>query len=181
MSFVIHDIQTVDQMEQWKPVILLALEEIGKRSGGRYKPEPVFEHLQARITDRFNYALWIAVDEQKLENGVPPNDAACGVMTLQLTEDEMEFPVCFISRGWVRTGYDGEPFDAALPGIRSWSRHRNCRKVITCSERSSMSVNDNRFDLKSLKGRLMGLASYVRWVGKRGFRQRETLFEMEVP
>lgn len=167
----------VKNLDPIQSVVLLALTEIGERSGGRYSPQAVFERLKWELANDLGVAVWVGVDEAKRANGSGLNDSICGVMTLMICPDELGTAIAVISRGWIRKGYGGLPFDLAMPLVEAWARQKKAIKLVSMTERSSLGRASDRLDLKHFRARMNGLAAYARWIGQRGFRQRETIFE----
>lgn len=181
MKFTIQEIETPEVMEAWRPVIMLALGDIEYRSRSERERELVYEYIRdSKLPNTDDFALWIAIDDAKLGEWAELNDAACGVLTLELREDGLGMPAAFASRGWIRPGYHGQPFDAVLPRMKHWARVRKCKTLWTMTGRSSASAAPNQWNIKHLLKRYEGLASYWKWISKRGFVQRETLFCLEL-
>lgn len=158
--------------------VTLALTESGKRSGGRNPVAAVAEVIRRSMENERAFALWVAIDEDMRKEAKPLNDCVAGVMTLDVRGDDVGNPVAWIGLGWVRKGYAAEPFDRALPHAEKWALARGCRKLITCTERSSAGRNGDR--LEEATGRVRGLMAYWKWIGKRNFVMRETLFERQL-
>lgn len=172
-------VEIVDEktMEACKPAILLAIREICERSGEKHDPERVFEYIRDAQLMQGEFGLYLAVDKRLIEKKAPPVDCVCGLMTVQVSGGECGRRIAFVSRGWIRRGYHGEPFDAAMPFLLRFCEENQCVSLMTMTERCSASVNPDRWSLGAIVGRLRGLAAYWKWIGKRGFRMRETMFE----
>jgi hypothetical protein len=177
-------VQLIDAIElaDFAPVIMQALTEIGVRSGGRYPAADVYPKLCDEIRDRSRFALVVVLDLEAIQRGVELNAATVGFCTLQIAGgDELDFPVAFLSRGWARKGCANAPFDVTLPVLEDWARQRGCRRIMTMTERASAAAGAERNSLKQWIARMAGLRAYARWIGRRGFVMRETIFEKELP
>lgn len=162
---------------RFKPAVLRALAAINARSGGRYSPDTVFESLREQLRRPFFFALWLALDEGLLAKHKPA-DAVVAMLTINLVPDEVGTPVAYLSRAWIAPGYNGRPFDMALPLIERWAKERGAAVLLVTTERSSASCRpDAPWDRKAEAARLKGLLAYSRWMARRGFRMRETAFE----
>lgn len=181
MNIVRHILHTPAEMDAWKPIILQALREIGKRSGGRYPAEQVYEYLRDyRIMDDQNFALWLGVDENRLQSGGDITQAVVGLTTLEISHDEVGCPMVFVSRGWTRPDDRGRTFEAVFPFIREWGKERGCRAIVTMTERCSAAKAPERLERACLLQRLRGLAAYWRRISKLGFTLRESAFECQI-
>ena len=168
-----YAVTTPAAMLKFRPAILRALDAIGARSGGRYPSDRIFLKLQEELSGSVQtFALWLALDPAR--PAANANDAVVGFMTLLLVPDEIGIPLAFISRGWTAPGYPpGALFEASLSHVERWARARGARTILTMTERASKGD-------QSVFGRTRGLMAYARWIGRRGFRMRETLFEKEL-
>jgi hypothetical protein len=172
------------EFDLFRPVLKLALEEIGARSGGRYAADVVLDRLRNVELPNDNFALVICIDSALVQPPAPAHLAVCGVLTLNVVGgDEVGMPVAFLSRGWIRRGYGGEPFDAALPLVKKWAVARGCRRLMSMTERSSAAAADRRLEIGDRRvwnARMKALRAYAKWIGARGFEMRETIFELEL-
>jgi hypothetical protein len=176
-----HIIHSPAEMGAWKEIILHALDEIGKRSGGRYTSEEVFAYLRDfRIMDEPKFALWLGIDEERLVKGGNVQDAVTGLTTLDISYDEVGYPLVFVSRGWTRPDDHGRTFKAVFPLIQQWGKERGCKAIVTMTERSSAANAPKRTDLACLLPRMRGLAAYWRQMAKLGFTLRESSFERPI-
>ena len=173
-------ITDADGLEKLRPVLLHALAEMSRRSGGRYKPERVLDRLKADLPLAKKFALWVVVDTSMRDNGVQLNEAVVGVTTINLVFDEIGSPAAFISRGWGRGKCGGPAFDTVLPYVEKWARERGAVRLIMMTERSSAAAGVERLGLRLWIARLRGLLAYARWAVRRGFVMRETIFEKEL-
>jgi hypothetical protein len=181
MELRAYHVETAEQARPFRTVLLRALREIGARSGGDLPPEQELALVVSEISDPQNFALWLSIDHELLAQGKPVNEAVVGMMTLSLRQEAGTL-VAWIMRGWSRPGYHGAVFDQGLPIAVGWARRRGASKLRTMTERSSAAVArpPGRFDPKNLRARLAGLLAYARWIHRRGFRMRVTVFEMDL-
>ena len=144
----------------WADVVKLALREIAE-TDGRYSADQVYEYMvREQLPDEDWFGLWLCDDRAALADGTDPLDAVCGMATMVLGPGDIGERVAFISNGWIRRGYHGEPWKLFMPYVINWSKERGCKRVRSATKRH---VN-----------------AYARWIGQHGFKQAETLFEMEL-
>jgi len=174
---------------RFKPAVIRALEAIHLRSGGRYSAERVFEVLREQIRQPQVFALWLALDVDLLAQG-PPVKAVVGLLTLCLVPDEVGMVVAYLSRAWIAPGYNGEPFDLAMPLVKRWAAERGAVELIVTTERRTAAVSGQRSAASGGKAEsrklsaeslgLQGLVAYARWMERRGFEMGGTTFSMRL-
>jgi hypothetical protein len=165
-------------MHPFRESILTALPAIDARSGGRYDPEAVYDRMRTHyLPNTAEFALLLAVDKDMLAKKKSHNTAVCGLTALFKQYDFMGAPFTFIGMGWIKPGYNGRPFVEALPHIEDWARQRGSTKLVSMTERASLSASEMRLSQEQYAARLKGLAAYCRWIGRYGFVQRESTFE----
>lgn len=183
-------IQVTDP-QPWRKPIMEALTEIGNRSGGRYSPGTLYGYITGTLMSPQNvfeiggkklsgFDMWLCLDNDMMREGADPEQCVCGLSTLGLTPDDCGNPIAFISYGWIKPGYSGDPFDAWLPIAEAWARERKCRALLSMTERSSAAKASERLRFENLQARLRGLIAYYKWIHKRGFVMRETTFWKEL-
>lgn len=154
------DIFDVRDMARFKTQIEDILGRINERSGNRYAPEVLFEHLRRRVIEReWSTALWLVIDRNKMLNGHELEDSICGLMTLDLFEDEIASPVTMISRAWCVPGMAATIWPVAKPLVIEWAKRRNCVRLQVQSERGS---------------------AWERWLRDDGFVVKEVILEAEI-
>ena len=138
--------------------IVNALAAINERSGNRYPAPVLFEHLRRRVIERgFQSCLLLAFDNDRLKSGREIEDCVCGMLTLDLFEDEIGSQVAMISRAWCDPGMAMELWPVAKPIIWEWAKARNCVRIQCQSERDS---------------------AWARWLKNDGFEVKETILEV---
>lgn len=167
----------VAAVKDWSPLVdatvRLALTEIAARSGGRAPVEKELARLK-ELWGRDDMAVWVCVDRSNR------NDPICGMMTLQQGTDPFGAAVAFVVHGWIRKGYNSEPFDLAMPLLEARARASGCVAIVTTTERTCAAAKDERLSWRWWRHRWRAMAAYAKWAGRHGFRPRETRFEKDL-
>ena len=158
VSFELYPLGTI--ADCWLPVLEKALAAINKRSGNRYPPDVVARHLQKRIIEKgIGTAVWLFVNTDKLNEGVKLTDVVCGMITLDLFEDEIGEPVAMISRAWCEPGVGRDLWELAKPAVWKWADMHKAKRITFCSERDT---------------------AWAKFLQADGFQMKETAFEIEI-
>lgn len=154
------DVLYVSDAVRFQSQIVDILGRINERSGNRYAPDAVFEHIRRRLIERgWESALWLAIDKRKVAEGQELEDSICGFMTLDLFEDELGNPVAMLSRGWTLPGMLSLIWPITKPLVLQWAKTRNCVRLQIQSERGS---------------------AWERWLRDDGFVAKEVILEAEI-
>ena len=157
-------------------VICEALTDINKRSGGDETIETQLRMLRCDVV-RSDFMLWVTVDGARVRAGMSDCDSICGFATARIITSRFGKLSAIIEYGWIRPGYAGQPFDHWLPSLEKWAKQMGATKLISCTERTSLAIAVTRLVVAVCRLHLNGLLAYARWIGRRGFRMRETTFE----
>lgn len=150
----------VTDARPFKNVIVKALGKINERSGNRYAPELIYDSIAKKIEPNGYFSsLLLMADVKRIANGASKEDSICGLLTLDMFQDEIGKPVCMISRAWSEPGVATQCWKLVKPLVWEWAKERNCVRIQCQSERDS---------------------AWARWLKSDGFKIKETLLEVEL-
>lgn len=158
-------------LDFWKAPILSALEEIRKRTDGRYTSDRIFDSFRTKTHE--NFALWLVLEQDESDRS--PVDRVVALVTLDLWVDECLEPFTFISRVWGKPGvWERNLLQMVMPKIEEWTTDRT-----ESGKRPRLMAMAGRSNLRWGKREQVAQASER--IGKTmGWTRKETIFEKEL-
>lgn len=151
----------VTSFDPWRRKLTEILGAINNRSSNRYSAETLMAALEANYyASPTDHLILLCVDMARAQQVDDIQDAVVGFCGVDVFIDHVGTEFATLTYGWVAPGYRTRPVEKALMLIESWARARGLSRLLSFTERST--------------------EAYARWIGRWGYRQRETVFEKEL-
>jgi hypothetical protein len=147
--------------DPWRDKIIEILDLINRRSSNRYSAETLMAALERNFyDDPSSHLVLLVLDMAKAQEIEDISEAVVGFGTVDVFVDHVGTEFATLTYGWASSSYRTKPAELAMPVMEAWARARGLARIVSYSERHT--------------------AAYGRWIGRWGYRQRETTYEKEL-